>query len=102
MPALIAANASSSGTGVGFQVIIISPCYGQTRAVIRYRWRGTVNRIEELTATFPTTALESGLPSLTVWCAMTWWCDGVRNRSKYGGERSIYIPKRQAPLLSRT
>lgn len=29
MPALIAANASSSGTGVGFQVIIISPCYGQ-------------------------------------------------------------------------
>jgi hypothetical protein len=28
MPALIAAKASSSGTGVGFQVIIMRPCYG--------------------------------------------------------------------------
>jgi hypothetical protein len=28
MPALIAPKASSSGTGVGFQVIIMSPCCG--------------------------------------------------------------------------
>lgn len=31
MPALIAAKASSSGTGVGFHVIIMSPCCNKDR-----------------------------------------------------------------------
>jgi hypothetical protein len=40
VPALIATKASSSRRGVGFHVIIISPCYGRARAVSGYVKRG--------------------------------------------------------------
>lgn len=84
MPALIAAKASSSGTGVGFQVIIMSPCCNQDRVsespqVHAERSQG-IDRGREgdaidcpglalLTATFATTTSDAS-PSFAVLCTM--------------------------------